>query len=105
MDVGGNDQVQYKTKSINLNFGSGNTVITRTNNIGDSDLFVAASTSGYPADGDTTTFPETVAHTTGTLYMKFRLIGGHLDESGTITITLTNNSVSTTFVITATIGE
>ncbi len=105
MDVGGNDQVQYKTKSINLNFGSGNTVITSSGNIGDSDLFVAASTSGYPANGDTTVFPETVAHTTGTLYMKFRLIGGHLNESGTVTITLTNNSVSTTFAISVSIGE
>jgi len=105
MDVGGNDQVQTKNKTISLSFGSGNTVISVTGSVGDADFFGEGSVTGYPASYETSVFPRTITHSSGTLYMTFRLIGGHLDESGTVTVTLTNNGVSTSFTVTLTIGE
>ena len=61
-------------KTISLTGGSGNTTISRTTTGGPVITFQGAfSTSGDPGTGATFfSLPETIAHTSGTLYCRFK---------------------------------
>ena len=84
-------------KTISLTGGSGNTTVSRTTTGSPVITFqVALSTSGDPGTGATFySLPETIAHTSGTLYMRFKCIHQpNKDGTGTVTITFTNNGVT-----------
>ena len=84
-------------KTISLTGGSGNTTVSRTTTGSPVITFqVALSTSGDP--GTSASFfslPETIAHTSGTLYMRFKCIHQpNKDGTGTVTLSFTNNGVT-----------
>ena len=84
-------------KTITLTGGSGNTSISRTTTGSPVVTFTFAySTSGDP--GTSASFfslPETIAHTSGTLYMRFKCIHQpNKDGTGTVTLSFTNNGVT-----------
>lgn len=84
-------------KTISLTGGSGNTTISRTTTGSPVITFQGAfSTSGDPGTGATFyNLPETIAHTSGTLYCRFKCIHQpNKDGTGTVTITFTNNGVT-----------
>jgi len=84
-------------KTISLTGGSGNTTISRTTTGGPVITFQGAfSTSGDPGTGATFfSLPETIAHTSGTLYCRFKCIHQpNKDGTGTVTISFTNNGVT-----------
>jgi len=84
-------------KTISLTGGSGNTTISRTTTGGPVITFQGAfSTSGDPGTGATFySLPETIAHTSGTLYCRFKCIHQpNKDGTGTVTLSFTNNGVT-----------
>ena len=84
-------------KTISLSGGSGNTTISRTTTGSPVITFQGAfSTSGDPGTGATfANLPETIAHTSGTLYCRFKCIHQpNKDGTGTVTISFTNNGVT-----------
>ena len=84
-------------KTISLSGGSGNTTISRTTTGGPVITFQGAfSTSGDPGTGATFyNLPETIAHTSGTLYCRFKCIHQpNKDGTGTVTLSFTNNGVT-----------
>ena len=84
-------------KTISLTGGSGNTNISRTTTGSPVITFQGAfSTSGDPGTGATfANLPETIAHTSGTLYCRFKCIHQpNKDGTGTVTLTFTNNGVT-----------
>ena len=84
-------------KSIDLTGGSGNTTVSRTTTGSPVITFqVALSTSGDPGtSANFFSLPETISHTSGTLYMRFKCIHQpNKDGTGTVTITFTNNGVT-----------
>lgn len=92
-------EIDFATATISLTNGAGNTVMTFAQP-SSGNLKAAASTSGFPTDAQVTNNASvTVAHTSGTLYMKFRFQGGPVDVDDNVTITLTNNSEVQTFFV------
>ena len=95
---GGNGATVFSAlKTITLTGGSGNTTISRTTTGSPVITFQGAfSTSGDP--GTSANFfnlPETIAHTSGVLYCRFKCIHQpNKDGTGTVTLTFTNNSVT-----------
>ena len=84
-------------KTISLTGGSGNTTVSRTTTGSPVITFqVALSTSGDPGtSANFFSLPETIAHTSGTLYMRFKCIHQpNKDGTGTVTISFTNNGVT-----------
>ena len=84
-------------KTISLTGGSGNTTVSRTTSGSPVITFqVALSTSGDPGtSANFFSLPETIAHTSGTLYMRFKCIHQpNKDGTGTVTISFTNNGVT-----------
>ena len=84
-------------KTISLSGGSGNTTISRTTTGSPVITFQGAfSTSGDPGTGATFyNLPETIAHTSGTLYCRFKCIHQpNKDGTGTVTLSFTNNGVT-----------
>jgi hypothetical protein len=84
-------------KTISLTGGSGNTTISRTTTGSPVITFQGAfSTSGDPGTGATFyNLPETIAHTSGTLYCRFKCIHQpNKDGTGTVTLNFTNNGVT-----------
>lgn len=84
-------------KTISLTGGSGNTTVSRTTTGSPVITFqVALSTSGDPGtSANFFSLPETISHTSGTLYMRFKCIHQpNKDGTGTVTITFTNNGVT-----------
>ena len=84
-------------KTISLTGGSGNTTISRTTTGSPVITFQGAfSTSGDPGTGATfANLPETIAHTSGTLYCRFKCIHQpNKDGTGTVTLSFTNNGVT-----------
>ena len=84
-------------KTISLTGGSGNTTISRTTTGSPVITFQGAfSTSGDPGTGATFyNLPETIAHTSGTLYCRFKCIHQpNKDGTGTVTLSFTNNGVT-----------
>ena len=84
-------------KTISLTGGSGNSTISRTTTGSPVITFQGAfSTSGDPGTGATfANLPETIAHTSGTLYCRFKCIHQpNKDGTGTVTLTFTNNGVT-----------
>jgi hypothetical protein len=84
-------------KTISLTGGSGNTTISRTTTGSPAITFQGAfSTSGDPGTGaNFFNLPEIIAHTSGTLYCRFKCIHQpNKDGTGTVTLTFTNNGVT-----------
>jgi hypothetical protein len=85
-------------KTITLTGGSGNTTVTKSITGGAVvTLQIRLSTSGDPGTSGTWTTlgTGTIAHTSGTLYMRFRAIHSpNKDGTGSANITFTNSSVS-----------
>jgi hypothetical protein len=85
-------------KTITLTGGSGNTSVDKTISGGAVvTLQIRMSTSGDPGTSGTwlTLGPQTIAHTSGTLYMRFRAIhSAAKDGTGAANITFTNNGVT-----------
>jgi hypothetical protein len=87
-------------QTISLANGSGNTTVSCGGNSTGGNLTVAISTSSTPSSGHTSS--AAVSHTSGTLYMQFKLTAVRFQDgnSQAKTVTVTNNGVSTTFVVT-----
>ena len=85
-------------KTITLTGGSGNTTVTKSISGGAVvTLQIRLSTSGDPGTSGswTTLGTGTIAHTSGTLYMRFRAVHSpNKDGTGSANITFTNSSVS-----------
>ena len=94
--VNGGTQISA-LKTISLTGGSGNTTISRTTTGSPVITFQGAFfNSGDPGTGATfANLPETIAHTSGTLYCRFKCIHQpNKDGTGTVTLTFTNNGVT-----------
>jgi len=87
-------------QTISLANGSGNTTVSCGGNSTGGNLTVAISTSSTPSSGHSSS--AAVSHTSGTLYMQFKLTAVRFQDgnSQAKTVTVTNNGVSTTFVVT-----
>jgi len=91
-------QTEYSSlKTITLSNGSGNSQVSQTGGV-----YVALSTSGDPGTSGTansgTGFgsSKSIAHTTGTLYMRFKYVHGKSATNFNSDVTFSNNSVSNT---------
>ena len=105
MGVAEKFEEDFASKSINLNAGQNNTVITWSNpTVGQ--LYVATSLVTYPSNSSATNSSgHSLAHSSGTLFMTWKFVGGAVDGTATVTITLTNNSETASFTITCTTGS
>ena len=108
MSVVSEGDTDTENKTIVLTNGSGTTVVTCPTGFPPNrggQLEVAIDTSSTPSSGHGAS--DSISHTTGTLYMQFKLtgLGGAFDGSTVRAVTIVNNGVTDTVNITCTQGE
>ena len=95
----------FGSRSISLQNGAGNTVVTYTDP-SSGELSHGLSLVSTPSNSQATqNSGNSIAHTGGTLYMKWKYEGGGFDTTEDVTITLTNNGETAQFVIQCTTGD
>ena len=107
MNVVSNGDTDTANKFIDLANGSGTTVVTCPTGIPPNrggQLQVVVSTSGYQSSGHAAS--DSVSHTSGRLYMQFKLTGLASSDGTTVrAVTIVNNGVTDTLNITCAQGD